>query len=168
MRKRGGLIAMIGSIAVLAAALTAWLAPVSSASPGSVQIKVFKPDGPYEKIVDVGQPGAGPGDQILQWQPLVKPSGGSKVGNVVARVELVKRLRGGEDNLFILDASAKLEGGRITFYGAAGLSQFGTGVTFAVTGGSGSYELARGTVRAVYDKVGGKPGIMLTFNLETG
>ena len=165
MRRRAGFITVIGSIAVVGGVLAACLATGSSASTGDTQIQVFKPDGPYEKFVDVGKAGFSPGDQILQWQALLDPADGSMVGRVVARVEIVKHR--GKDDLFILDGTAKLEGGSIVFYGAARVSQFETGIAFPVTGGSGIYEHASGKVTAVTDKVSGTSGVLLSFDLAT-
>ena len=165
MRRRTGFIAMIGSIAIVTGGVAAWVSPVTTASAGASQIEVFKPDGPYERVVDVGKRGIGAGDQILQSQPLLDPSDGSKVGRAVARVELVKHNE--RDDLVIIDATIQVEGGDIVVYGAARLSQLETGATFAVTGGTGAYDATAGTMTATVEEISGTTGVLLSFDLAT-
>jgi len=147
-------------------ALTAVATFVGTASAGDTTITVFDVEGPYTKSVDAGTPGFGPGDLVLEIQPLINPMDQSSVGKVYTRIQVMKLLKGG-DFVFFLDCQVDLAGGNILFSGSAKFSDFSTGATFPVTGGTGSYALARGSVSGVFGKVGGKDGATLTFDLTT-
>ena len=165
--KRWALLASGGLTAVLAVAL---LAPVSSAGAprgtGDTQITVFDVEGPYEKDIDLGKPGFGPGDVIFEIQPAIDPVDESPVGKVFTRLQVMRVLKSG-DFIFYLDCEVKLANGSILFNGPAKFSGFNTGAVFPVTGGTGIYELARGTLTATFATVGGRDGATLAFDLTT-
>lgn len=166
-RKWWVLVVTGGLTAVLAVTL---LAPVSSASaakaPGDTQITVFDVEGPYEKDVDLGEPGFGPGDVVFEIQPLIDPVDQSPAGKVYTRIQVMRLLKSG-DFVFFLDCEVQLADGNILFNGPAKFSDFDTGAIFPVTGGTGTYALARGTLTALSATVGGKDGATLTFDLTT-
>ena len=77
----------------------------------------------------------------------------------------------GDDALAILDGTAILPAGRIVFYGSfhTGLSfRHVAAVPFAITGGTGSYDAARGTVVTRAGKLKGAEGTVLDFEVVLG
>jgi len=156
-----------GLTAALAVTL---LAPVSSAGAtktrGDTQITVFDVEGPYTKMIDAGKPGFGPGDTVFEIQPLIDPVDESSLGKVFTRIQVMRLLKSG-DFVFFLDCEVRLADGNILFNGPARFSDLDAGAVFPVTGGTGSYELARGTATGVLASVGGKDGALLTFDLTT-
>lgn len=110
-----------------------------------------------------GGPGADPGDLLLEHKPVADPRTGQRVGEAVTRVQVAATA--GEDALFILDCTVRLGGDAIVFYGSGRFSDLATGVTFAVTGGTGRYAGAAGTVRVVPGELAGETGVTMTFDL---
>lgn len=167
MHGKRRILAIASSVVLAGGGLAAWLVPATSASAGNVQIQVFDAEGPYEKVVDVGKPGFSPGDHILESHPLLDPADGSTVGRDFTRLEVMKVLHGGEDFLLLVDFTARLADGDIVVSGPIRFSQFTTGGTLSVIGGTGAYELARGTVSSTGGEVGGTEGVILSFDLTT-
>jgi hypothetical protein len=141
------------------------IAPVW-AHAGDTQVTVFDVEGPYERDVDLGSPGFGPGDVVFEIQPLLDRSDGSRAGRVFTRLQVMRVLRSG-DFVFMLDCQVRLETGTILFNGTARFGDFRSGAVFPVTGGTGAYELARGTVTATLGRFAGKRGATLAFDLTT-
>ncbi|MGH2812778.1 MAG: hypothetical protein ACRDI1_08725 [Actinomycetota bacterium] len=75
----------------------------------------------------------------------------------------------GEDWTFILDVTAQLPDGDIVFYGGGRYSELvsESGTTLSVTGGTGAFAGASGTVTIVPAEVAGEQGFMWTFDLIT-
>ncbi|MGH2727142.1 MAG: hypothetical protein ACRDKS_09210, partial [Actinomycetota bacterium] len=72
----------------------------------------------------------------------------------------------GEDFTFYLDCTVFLPHGRIVFAGADEFSNlFGDGLQFAITGGTGSYRRAAGTVVVSAAEVGGEPGAAIVLDV---
>jgi len=171
IRSKGWRAGVLGATGVAAAILViALLAPISSANaprnPGDTQITVFDVEGPYTKLVDLGKAGFGPGDVLLEIQPLIDAVDQSSVGKVNTRIQVMRLLKGG-DFVFFLDCQVELADGNILFDGSARFSDFDAGAVFPVTGGTGAYELARGSVTGVVGSVGGEDGATLAFDLTT-
>ena len=169
-RKWKGVAAVVAAVGLSGAMLVSLLAPASSAraprNPGDSQISVFDVEGPFERDVDLGDPGFGPGDLVFEIQPLIDPVDESPVGQVYTRLQVMRVLKTG-DFVFVIDCQVKLSAGTILFNGTGKFSGFSSGAVFPVTGGTGSYELARGTVTGTAGSVGGKDGATLTFDLTT-
>lgn len=148
------------------AVLVAWVTTASSAVPGGTTIEVFQPERGFAKFVDVGKPGFGPGDEELESQPLLDPGDRSKVGRAVLRLKIVKPLPN-DDAIFIVDGTWSLADGSLTAYGSAKFSDLEAGGTFVVTGGTGAYEQARGSVTVTLTQMGGTEGATLAFHVFT-
>lgn len=127
-------------------------------------IVVFEPPSQLsDTFVDLGDGGFSAGDIILENGGLTDPTGES-VGQVVTRIQVVEPLDG-DDFLFILDCTVRLDGGNLTFYGAGEFGDIAEGVDFALTGGTGRYAGTRGTVSVVGAEVDGEEGVTITFHL---
>jgi hypothetical protein len=148
----------------------AWFLPTTPASAGDSMIQVFEPQGPWSKLVDLGRKVPTAGDFWVELHPALDPQAGTKLGTVYNRLMVVKPVKsGGElsDLEVLYDSVVRLADGDVTFTGAFLLSEIVDGVTLPVTGGTGAYELARGTVELVPADLDGKPGGMITFDLTT-
>jgi hypothetical protein len=160
-------------VAVLSPALVAVLvgAPIVSfgatRTPGDTQVTVFDPEGPFERDIDLGKPDFSPADLVFEIHKLLDPNDGTPIGHIYTRIQVMRVLKGGSDFVFFLDCHVKLAQGTILFNGAAKISDFETGAVFPVTGGTGAYELARGTVTGTFATVNGQDGGMLAFDLTT-
>jgi hypothetical protein len=83
----------------------------------------------------------------------------------VGRLTAVKLLRKAKDALFIVDITTQLRRGKITFYGVGKFGGFRKGLKLAITGGTGSYNDARGAVTVKSGQCRGKRGTRYAFNL---
>lgn len=148
----------------------AWLLPMTPASAGDSTIQVFEPQGPWSKLIDLGKQEATAGDFWVELHPAIDPQDGTKLGTVYNRLMVVKPVKdGGElsDLQVLYDSTVRLADGDVTFIGAFLLSEIVDGVTLPVTGGTGAYELARGTVELAPADLNGRPGGTITFDLTT-
>jgi hypothetical protein len=166
IKKFAGLAAVVG--AVTGMVLLASLLPASShqaTATGRAKVRLVvceKNNSGITKSIDVGKPGFSAGDYALNWTPAYHA--GKRVGTDVGRQTIVRQI-GKNDAQFIVDATMILNGGKISAYGPARYSRFATGVSFPVTGGTGIYRRADGTVRVVSGRCRGRAGIRLTFRL---
>lgn len=158
-----------GVSAVAGVVLAGCAATTGAAAPGEPpqrSLEVFVPDVP-PYLIDQPPAAAGPmdvseGDTLLLHGPVLDPATGQEIGFADTRVQVVQRLDGG-DAAFILDCTLHLPGGTIVFYGSEQLSHLHSRVTYAVTGGTGRYDDAAGSVTGVTGEVAGQPGSSLTF-----
>jgi hypothetical protein len=111
-------------------------------------------------VVDNGDKGFGPGDQMVEEAPVLDSSG-KIVGNSFTSVAIVS---GSSDQDFngLLDCTFKLADGNIVFHGWFASKDLAAGSKIPVVGGTGAYNGATGTVTAVApnDKVSN-----ITFDL---
>lgn len=104
------------------------------------------------------------GDVLLFHDPVLDPDDpAQQIGTAVTRVHVVEPLDGG-DAVFLLDCTVRLPDGTLVFSGAEQLAHLGIGVTYAVTGGTGRYAGARGTVDGEMDETDGEEVSRLTFS----
>lgn len=157
------------AVALAVGLLAVSLGPVTFASAGDAQVQVFDPEGPFERFVDLGRPDLSPGDQVIEIHRLLDPTTGDPAGRSFTHLAVLKVLGGGEDLIFAIDCTIRLPEGTIVFYGAGRLGRLSEpgGLTFPVTGGTGAYELVRGTVTATAGEVAGEQGALLRFDLTT-
>jgi len=158
-----------GAIAALLA-IGLMVGGLSRSSVAQTQIQVLEFPGPFEKDLDLGKAGFGPGDVHLETSHLLDPVAGTRVGQSILKATVVRLHRGGEDWTFILDVTVKLDAGDLVFYGGLRNSDlFGeTGAVLPVTGGTEDFAGAGGTVTIVPAEVDGEPGFMWTFDLTAG
>jgi hypothetical protein len=173
---RSTLITVAAAAGVLAAAFAAPALPALSSAGGppraTTAFTVFAADSQgFSRHVDLDGSGLGPGDLILQKTPLLDTASGDRVGTLVARTQVVKTELEGDDALAILDATALLSSGRVVFSGSfrTGLNFVHTvDVPFAVLGGTGSYDGARGTAFTRNGTFQGLDGTFLRIELISG
>ena len=162
--KRRGTLAIAASAAGALLAATLWL---PAALAGDTQVQVFDPEGKFEKFIDNGKADLSAGDEIIEIHTLLDPADGSDAGTIYTEVGVLRVIGGGEDLDVTLACTVVLPEGTIVFYGAFRFSDAGTGVSLPVTGGTGDFELARGTVNIVGGELNGAQGATLTFDLTT-
>jgi hypothetical protein len=162
-RRRSIAIGVVAMLLLVVGGL--WLVPAALA--GDTQIQVFDPEGRFSKFIDNGKADFSSGDQIIEIHTLLDPTDGSDAGTIFTEVTILRVVRGGEDVDLTVHCTVVLPGGTIVFYGGFRLSDAEVGVTLPVTGGTGDFELARGTVNITLGELDGTPGATLTFDLTT-
>jgi hypothetical protein len=150
--------------ALLATGLVAGLL-IPAASQGT-QTETFtlceKNNKGFTKSVDEGK---GPsGDWEVSSYPMYNPSTGKRAGTDVGRFTFVRPL-GQRNGIGIVDATVFLAKGKLTGYAAFKFSSFRKGAKFAVTGGTGRYRNATGSVTVQPAKCAGARGSRLVFNI---
>ena len=149
--------------AVTTAILLASLVPASSHGAIKKRFTVCEKNNTgFVKNIDVGRHGFSAGAYAVNSTPAYHA--GQRVGRDVGKQTIV-RLIGKHDARFIVDATMILHAGKVSAYGPARFSQFDKGVSFPVTGGTGLYRKAVGTVRVENGSCVGKSGIRLHFRL---
>lgn len=138
----------------------------SEAGSKSVEISVYEKEGGYQHVVDAGGTDAfEPGDTILENLALFDQANDKRVGHTVTRVTVVRTL--GEDLLAYIDCEVRLGPGKVLLAGAARFSQIlGDGARFEVTGGTGGYSGATGTVTLKGEERDGVQTFNLDFDLD--
>jgi hypothetical protein len=159
----GAIAATVTSVVILASLMPASSHQATARSFAKARVVVCeKNNSGFLKNIDVGRNGFSAGDYAVNATPAYHA--GVRVGTDIGRQMIVRRI-GKNDAQFIVDATMILNGGKISAYGPARYSRFAKGVSFPVTGGTGIYRKADGTVRVVNARCRGKGGIRLTFNL---
>lgn len=123
--------------------LFAWSIPASSQTPERIRIEVYEGGG-FTKYLDGGRSGFSSGDTALEHRRVHDSETGEVLGKTVTRLTIVKGPAG--NPLFYIDCEVEVGGGSITFAGGARFGDLPAGATFAVTGGTGAYQDATGTV----------------------
>jgi hypothetical protein len=92
--------------------------------------------------IDLGEPGPSVGDQLVIGGDVYNHEGGTQVGRSAAHCIFSSEAQ------ILCSAAFTVEGGQITFQGIVDIFTFFTNhpVDFAITGGTGPYRNARGTV----------------------
>lgn len=158
-----------GAAGVAAAVLVVGLVWLPAAIAGDTQVQVFDPEGKFEKFIDNGKADLSSGDEIIEIHTLLDPADGSDAGKIYTEVGVLRVINGEEDLDVTLACTVVVPEGTIVFYGGLRLSQVFApgGVTLPVTGGTGDFELARGTVNIIGGELNGAQGATITFDLTT-
>lgn len=126
-----------------------------------------------ESFVDTNDEGFSAGDTIVEHASVVWPDSGETAGRTVTRIQVIEsRVAPSDDDpigdfLFFLDCTLELEGGTITFHGAAEHAALPVdGMTFTVSGGTGEYAGASGSVHITLAEIDGTTGPNLAFDLS--
>ena len=161
--KAAAAIAFGGLVALSAVATSA---DADTPRPAHTRFVIFEPfDQGTTTQVDVGSPGFGPGDSILERHPALDAETGEELGTVVRDLRVVETYDDG-DFLFAVSATFKLGRGDIHAAGAACYSDVAAGqAVVAVTGGTGSYARSAGTVIGRLGTRDGHDGVYLTFDI---
>jgi hypothetical protein len=98
-------------------------------------------------VVDLGEAGFGPGDQVVENAPVVDGAG-STIGTSFTTITVVTGT--GPDNFAgLIECSIDLARGHILFNGSIAAGDLATGAVVPVVGGTGAYEGAGGVVTIV-------------------
>jgi hypothetical protein len=141
----------ITSIAVIAVALAGLAGACAQTSNADVSRKHLSLVGQDAKattfdLVDLGKPGFGATDQLIEENPLTN-SAGKTVGSAYT-VFTITSGKSPADGKGLIDCSINLAGGRILFNGFVDLAKLGKGGEIVpVVGGTGAYAGTGGTVR---------------------
>jgi hypothetical protein len=120
----------------------------------------------FEKFVNVGKRGLSAGDWSVASSPVFNPATGDRVGRTYLRFTIVKPI-GRRDARSLVDGVVQLGRGKVSFYGTFKFSGFPQGVTTPITGGTGSFAGAGGTLTARSGRCDGAAGTRLTFEVVT-
>ncbi len=142
MRKIG----LLATLALLTGAglLGASLIPASSQQASTIKVYERHRTG-SEKFINNGGQKKIAGDFVLQVKPLYRSGTKKKVGREVVNVTLIRQI-GKNDAIFRVGATFVLGAGKIEAAGTSTFSNLRKGAAFTVTGGTGAYAGASGTV----------------------
>ena len=164
-------LSVIGGVAALltTALVVGILVPAASQQPTTQTIVVCDPDeGPnagFSREIDVGKNGFSSGDYVVFTDKWYNPATGARRGRDAGRFTFIRPL-GKRNGVFYIDATGIFKTGKIMVSGAATFAKIeGKGAKFAVTGGTGAYREAEGTLIAKSGRCRGNPGVLLTFRL---
>jgi hypothetical protein len=139
----------ISLLAVLAALLGAGLLGVSlipASSQQATTIKVYERQrGGFDKYINTDGKRKPAGDYIVGSHSLYRTGTQKKVGRDITNLTLIKPL-GKNDAYFRAAATFVLGGGKIEAAGASAFSRLRNGAAFTITGGTGAYAAATGTL----------------------
>jgi hypothetical protein len=160
--------------AIMAAAVTVGAFASTAAASGSnrpskqtaVRLDAFEPwDEGGTTEVDNGEPGFGPGDQVVEHHRLLDPASGDEIGRVTKEITVLETAPDG-DFLFMVHSELTFARGTVQDSGSLWFSEVerGTAVV-AATGGTGAYAHSTGTVRGALGERAGNPGLFLTIDI---
>ena len=154
-------------VTIVIGLLFAWFGPSRAATASDTVVTIFEPQGSFSKLVDLGKQGPSAGDFFVELHPAQDPNDGHEIGSVRNRLTVIKPVRANGDIAdleVIQESTIRLADGDVTIYGSFALSEIVQGVTVAVTGGTGAYELARGTATLAPAELDGAEGGTITLN----
>ena len=129
----GGTFAIVLTVGLIGALLL----PASSQE--TIRVYEIQRKG-FDKFINVD--GKGPaGDYVVSTDPLYRAGTKKRVGRLVAQLLIMRK-----SGLFRASATFKLGKGRIEASGSARFGKLEDGAAFSVTGGTGAYEGASGTL----------------------
>jgi hypothetical protein len=164
MRRRGAILGLCAAL-IGVGLVGGSLLPAVSQEPSTQRFTLCeKYNTGSEKSINVGKKRLSPGDWSVEVLPVFDPQSGRRVGRDVTEFTVAKRL-GRRDALNIVDATVTLRGGKLTIYGTFKFSSFRDGVTVPITGGSGRYLNAGGSVTARPSRCDGARGLRIAFNV---
>jgi hypothetical protein len=134
-------LALAATSAVLAGGGAAAIAQGQSTTPTPAQEIDFKIAGFSNKYLDAKPKGPSTGDRFIDKGRLVNPAGGASLGYILQACDYAKV---GKKELSNCAGGLQLRAGRITFSDAG--TDEGRVTHVAITGGTGAYSTARGTI----------------------
>jgi hypothetical protein len=152
---------IVGVLGVSAA--TAQVIPAASHPTERTVIHAYEVEKGYAKMIDDGGKGMTAGDVIFENLPVFDAATDERIGDTATVITVI---RGPKNNpLLWLDCEVGLAGGSITFAGGERMADmFGDGALFSVTGGTGDYRDAVGTVIATHAERDGRS--IFTFDFD--
>lgn len=133
---------LLGTVALMSIAAASSSTSTATSSSTTKTIHVIQPQSAAFTFVDVGAPGPSIGDYVVITSPFLNPTTHQKVGSGAIVCTAVKH---GSPPPLQCVGTASFAGGDITLQGIF-VSVTGKANVLAVTGGTGAYQTARGTV----------------------
>lgn len=129
-------------------------------------IRLFQPESATTVTeVDLGEPGFGVGDRIIEVGPAVDPASGVEAGWLSRTVD-VTEIHDDGDFSFVVQTTIELATGDIQYAGAARYSQVVAGkASGPITGGTGRYRRAGGVASGALGELNGEPGLHLRLRV---
>jgi Dirigent-like protein len=141
MRRKVAVLGVLTSVLAVGV-MIATLLPASSATTIKVYEKLNKG---FEKGINVDGKRSIAGDYLVYTRALHRARSGAKVGRNVAQLTFIQAL-GRQNARFRAAATFKFSGGTLEVAGASTFSKLENGAKFSITGGTGAYNGATGTV----------------------
>jgi hypothetical protein len=120
----------------------------------------------YENDIDVGEDGFSAGDQFVFTDKILYPQNGVKAGRDLGHATIIRPI-GNSDAIFSINALFEFPDGKLSVYVGGRFSDFEEGTRFPITGGTGTFEGATGSVRIKNHPCDGKSGISFHFHVTT-
>lgn len=158
----------LGGITALAAiaVLALTLVPAQSAGGATERFRVCDQNHPgYEHDVDNGEDGFSAGDQFMFVDKLLDPATGRKAGRDSGTATIVRVIHG-QDALVHIEAMFYFPNGKISVFFAARFGDLDEGQFFPITGGTGHYENATGSVFIKNHPCDGESGTSFHFHVQ--
>jgi hypothetical protein len=144
-----------------AGVLGAWLLPASSQQGSTIRVYERQGTG-FDKFINTDGKRKIAGDYIVGSHPLYRTGTKKRVGRNITTLTIIQQA-GREDAKFRAAATFVLGAGKIEAAGSSAFSHLGEGAEFTVTGGTGRYTGATGTLTVRE----GKRRTFFTFTLNT-
>ena len=163
-------ITVITFVLLVGGLLFTTLQPASSQAPGGRTITLFDPNKTdFDKEINEGGDRFGAGDWSVTKDSIYDPESCEKNGTFLGRFTFVKGT-GQEDGFFLVDAGVILDDGKLTFYWPGRFSEFANPDAAtsggAITGGTGAYEGAGGSIVVEEDvEMCDRRGALVTISL---
>jgi hypothetical protein len=142
MRKLG----MLATMAGLVGAGLLGVSLIPAASQQATTIKVYeRQESGFEKFVNTDGRRSVAGDYIVESHPIYRSKTKTKVGRDVAHITLIRAI-GKRNAIFRAAATFQFAKGKIEVAGYSTASRLAEGALFTVTGGTGAYAGATGTL----------------------
>ena len=167
MTRRGTVSWMVGAGTIAAVGLA--LLPVSPAAGAVERMRVCDQNLPgYTKYVDAAEEGHSSGDSYMFTDKLLDPRTGRKAGRHIGQFTVVRPVgdTGPAGAVYLGRAMFFFPRGRVTIELAGPFDKLREGASWPVTGGTGRYENATGTVFVESRKCDGKGGTIFAFDLQ--
>jgi hypothetical protein len=159
---------VVGALGALALIVIGAQPAVSQPPKQRTTISVFDPNvTPYSKEINEGSKKFGPGDWSVGLERFFDTDTCERSGRAITKFTFVKDL-GKQDGMYIIDASVLFSDGKISIYSGGRFSEFENdgGAVFAVTGGTGAYQDATGTMTIEENTdLCDRKGATITFSL---
>jgi hypothetical protein len=147
------------------AALALTLIPAQSAGGATERFRVCDQNKPgYEADVDEGEQGFSAGDRFIFVDKLLDPATGKKAGRDSGDATIIRVIH--QDALVHINAMFYFPNGKISVFFAARFGDLERGAFFPITGGSGHYENATGSVLIKNHPCDGEPGTTFHFHVQ--
>ena len=142
-----GRFAVIGVAVLIAGAFGACTKASSSVTKQSLDVTSVDEKATTMEQLDLGKPGFGPGDEIVEVAPVIDTSGAT-IGKTYTTVTMING-KSIADAWGAVDCTVALPDGNLLFHGAFSFKDLAKGTAAPVVGGTGKYAGAVGSVEVI-------------------